>query len=83
MGGKKIKVQFKGEEVEATPIEVTSSNENWNNYLLDDGTTLKLKVVVTGIARIDDEYDAEGNPIYIMKSTNVLGVDAPEKLQRR
>lgn len=70
---------------EADGIEVgfRSSGENWNEYLLDDGTVLRLKLVVTEVLRVDGRYDREGNPIYLVRSQNVMGVSAPEELRRQ
>jgi hypothetical protein len=42
-----------------------------------------MKAVVSEIIRLNDEYDAEGNPIYIVKSGNMLVVKASDNLKRR
>ena len=75
-------IHFGGREVEATPIEATQSSEYWNQYLLEDGTLLKMKLVLQKVLRVDNEYDAEGNPIYIMRSTNVTAITAPNSLKK-
>ncbi|MBL7197941.1 MAG: hypothetical protein ISS47_07550 [Candidatus Omnitrophica bacterium] len=78
----KVKINFGGREVEATPMEVSQSSERWNEYLLEDGTVLKMKLVLTKVLRIDNEYDREGNPRYIMQSTNVTSVNSPKNLKK-
>jgi hypothetical protein len=50
--------------------------------LLDDRSTLKFKTVVTEVYRVEGQYDAEGNPVYFVKSVNVLSVNAPEELKK-
>jgi hypothetical protein len=70
-------------EVEATVVGYRSGGENWNEYLADDGTVIRLKVVVTDVYRVDGEYDAEGNPIYVVRSNNVMSVSPPEELRRQ
>lgn len=72
-----------GRIVDASIIDVNSSQENWNQYLLSDGTVIKLKVVATEVVRVDGEYDAEGNPIYIIKSTNVVSAIVPDTLKKQ
>jgi len=72
-----------GRLVDGTIVDINSSQENWNQYLLSDGTVLKLKVVATEVIKIDGEYDKEGNPIYMLKSTNVVSVIAPEALKKQ
>ena len=57
--------------------------EYFNEYLVEDGTVVKLKLVVTEILRLDGEYDAEGSPIYIVISTNVPYVSAPDDLRQK
>ena len=63
-----------GEEVDFDVLK-----EDWNSYKLKDGTTLKVKLVLAGVVRIQNKYDPLGNPVYMIKSTNVVRVmDVPE-----
>ena len=71
-----------GVEIEADVIGFRTTAEHFNEYLLEDGTVIKLKPVVTEIIRVPDQYDPMGNPAYIIQSTNVTAVDAPEELRR-
>ena len=71
-----------GSEVEAEVVGFQTAGENWNEYLLDDGTRLRIKLVLTEVLRIADQYDAEGNPAYVARSQNVVAVDAPESVRR-
>jgi hypothetical protein len=79
----KIKINFGGEEVEATPIEINQTNEYWNQYLLEDASVIKMKLVATKILRVDNKYDNEGNPLYVVQSTNITTVNAPDNLKRK
>ncbi|MDD3274996.1 MAG: hypothetical protein PHQ84_04460 [Candidatus Omnitrophica bacterium] len=79
----KMKVNFGGEEVEAFPVEINQSNEHWNQYLLDDGTVVKMKLVATKVMRVDNKFDMEGNPLYIIQSTNITSVSAPDNLKKK
>ena len=79
MGSNKIKIQYAGREVEAIPVEVNQSSEKWNEYLLEDGTVLKMKLILKKILRVENEFDAEGNPVYVMQTTNVTAVTSPKK----
>ena len=83
MENDKVLIQFGGREVAATPIDVNQSSELWNHYLLEDGTTLKMKLVLTKVLRVDGEFDPEGNPVYVMQSTNVTAISAPKHLKRK
>lgn len=79
----KKRVPFGGKEVEGTPVTPTSSSEHWNQYLLEDGSVVRMKLVATEFVRIEGEYDAEGNPVYVVRSTNVVAVESPDGLKRR
>jgi hypothetical protein len=62
---------------------VKQSDEHTNTYVLQDGTLVSLRAVVTEVWRVLGQYDPEGNPLYIVKSGNVVTVTAPEALRRK
>ena len=72
-----------GTEGDGEVVGFRSSGEHWNEYLLDDGTVLKLKTVVTDVLRVDGHYDRKGNPLYLVDSASILAVDAPDELRWR
>jgi len=72
-----------GRELEVQPLGFRSTAEHWNEYFLDDGSVVRVKLVATEIVRVEGEYDPEGNPVYVVKSANVLAVSAPEALRRQ
>jgi hypothetical protein len=39
--------------------------------------------VVTEILRIDGQYDADRNPMYVVRSSNVVAISSPEGLRRQ
>ena len=67
---------------EVETVSVQSTQENWNEYLLSDGSVVKTKTVLTEVFRVIGEYDAEGNPIYVLRQGGILVVDAPEGLRK-
>lgn len=83
MAEEKVSLNMGGKQVQATSIDVNQSGEKWNEYLLEDGTVLKMKLVLKKVYRVDGEYDEEGNPVYVMQSTNVTSVSAPSDLKRK
>lgn len=72
-----------GREVEATPMTVSSTSEQWNHYLLEDGSSVKVRLVLTKVLRLENEYDVEKNPVYVLQSTNVVAVESPEHLKKK
>ena len=68
---------------EAEDIDFTEEKERWNTYKLKDGTTLKVKLVLRGVKRLK-KWAADGNPMYLISSANVVRVvDVPKELKRK
>lgn len=67
---------------DAVLIEVTKPDEKWSIYELDDGTQLRMRTIVTEVWRVENEYDADGNPMYVVKAAGTMSVIAPENLKR-
>lgn len=81
--GRKRKIRTSdGQEVEATVMTFQEGGEHWNEYIVGDGTLVRMKLVATEVLRLDGEYDLEGNPIYLINSTNVTHVSAPDELRK-
>lgn len=68
---------------DAELIEIEQSKESWNEYILADGTTLRIKAVLLEVWRISDEYDPEGNPQYVLKTAALPVVRSPEALKKK
>ena len=83
MANEKVTINMGGRQVQATPIDVNQSGERWNEYFLEDGTVLKMKLVLKKVYKVDGEYDEEGNPVYVMQSTNVTTVSSPNDLKKK
>lgn len=80
-GGKRKITLPTGETLDADVIGYRANAEHWNEYLLDDGTVIRMKPVVTEVLRLEGHFDPQGNPAYVVQSTNVTAVDAPEELR--
>ena len=83
MARRKVKIPFNGQDVDAELVDVSQTSERWNEYLLEDGTILKVKLVLTNVYRVTGQHDSEGNPVYILQSTNVVSTNAPENLRKK
>jgi hypothetical protein len=79
---KKVVVKPNEPPKEAELVEVTSSSEPWSTYLLADGSHLRMKVVLAEVWRVIDEYDNDGNPVYVMQSTGIVNLQSPDELKR-
>lgn len=79
---RKKKIRIGDALVDATEVGFRPAGEHWNEYLLDDGTVVRIKLVVTSVVRVDGQFDNDGDPLYMVNSTNVMGVSSPEDLRR-
>lgn len=68
---------IEGEEVGFKPLE-----EPWCVYQLEDGHQVRMKLIVTQIVRTS-ERDADGNPVYVARSSNVMAVSPPDTFRKR
>ena len=77
------KVEFKlGDKIVAgTLVDFETLREEYNSYKLADGSTIRMKTVVTNIIRTE-EYTPEGEPVYIINSQNVLVAHVPDELKK-
>ena len=78
----RVTLDFQGKKVTGQKVNFDIEKENWNKYLLDDGTKLRVRLVVAQVVRLDNEYTREGEPIYVINSTNVVSADVPDHLQK-
>lgn len=73
-----------GQIVNGFDVPVNQTTERWTDVDLEDGTTLRIKTTVLSVIRQKDQWDPEGNPVYIIKSVPALTiVSSPDKLKRR
>ena len=78
----KVVSQMSQREVEATNVDFDPKGEPWSTYDLSDGTVLKLRTTITGIQRLEGEYDAGGNPVYQVQSATMIRVVSADKKYR-
>jgi hypothetical protein len=70
-----------GEEHEAEPIGFRTSGEHFNEYLLDDGSVPRIKLILTDAWKVKETYDSLRNPVYLVEHQEVMAVDAPDELR--
>lgn len=78
----KTKVVLNGQLFPATKVPIRTNEERWSEYMLDDGTVIRIKVVLTEASRIDNLYEPDGTPVYNVKTSPVIAVSAHEDLKR-
>lgn len=56
---------------EGVDLDFSDEQEHWNIYTLDDGTTLKVKLVLRGVKRLK-KFNPDGNPMYVIQSQTIV-----------
>ena len=64
-----------GNELEGVVVDVDEATERFSDILLKDGTRLKIRPVVTEAIRLDDQWDNERNPVYVVRAANVVTIN--------
>lgn len=76
-----------GMELDVVEVSFEPSIEHFNEYVLGDGSVIRVKSVVTSIMRVHEQFMADGSPIYfvftspatrVVSSTLRPPVSAPE-----
>lgn len=78
----KRKFEFQGQEHWGEEVEFETEHEGFNTYILHDGTKLKMKTVVSQVIRLE-AYKPDGEPLYLINSTQVVSAIVPDNLRKR
>lgn len=79
---KRVELKLGDKTVEGTLVDFETVREEYNSYKLSDGSTIRMKTVVTNIIRTE-EFTPTGEPVYIINSQNVLVADVPDQLKKQ
>ena len=71
---RQVKLRFQGKNVDATELKFTTTLEEWNEYKCEDGSTLRMKTVVAKIYRTNQKNVQTGEPVYVVRSSNIVDV---------
>jgi len=80
--GSRVKVSYQGREVTGEKLDFKIEQEEWNIYTLEDGTRFKMRSVLAEVVRLEDEFNAQGDPVYLANSQNIVSADVPERLKK-
>jgi hypothetical protein len=68
---------------DSTDLDFTELEEHWNIYQLNDGTKLKVKLIIRGVKRLNT-FEPDGTPVYLINSMNVVrAVDVPDSVKAK
>ena len=74
---RKSTITIQGQKVPSTELDFSTIREGWNEYSCEDGTAVRIKLVATKIHRLDRKDPNTGDPVYLVRSSNVVDVTPP------
>jgi hypothetical protein len=83
MAERKVQVPWMGKTMDGVEVPVEESTERWSEIKLEDGTIIRVKQSVAQVIRVDGQYDAEGNPLYVVKSSPAVAIVHVDEDRRR
>ena len=69
-----MQINYQGRQIEATEMEVVTSQEPWREYRLTDGKVLCIKDVLVSVFKSVTETGSDGQPIYVTASQAIIKV---------
>jgi hypothetical protein len=63
-----------GQTLDAEQVQFTIKGENFSEYTLSDGNTIKVHVILTEVYRLEQADPLTGKPNYLIKSAQVVTV---------
>ncbi len=71
-----------GKIVEGDLVDIIEPLDLSHNIKLSDGTILNMKLVISRVVRVPKQYDGDGNPSYVVQSSNIMAViNSPDNLR--
>ena len=64
---------YQGRQVSGKEVAFETGGEQWCNYTLEDGSTMKVKLSLIEVVRLE-EYDEAGNPVYMFTAQQMVGI---------
>jgi S-adenosylhomocysteine hydrolase len=65
------------------PVDIVSSKEGWSEFTLQDGTVIRAKAVLLDVKKMINQFNAEGDPIYLMQMIMANQTRVPTSLKKK
>lgn len=76
MAETKRKLPLFGLEIDVSDVPIVKAEEFFNQYVLEDGSVLRVKSVATAAFRVDGQSLPDGSPVYIVVTTPAVSVES-------
>ena len=71
----KMNLKLGDRGISAEKVEFNPITENWSLYRLEDGSVVRLRLIVSEIFKLPGSDPVTGMPQYLAKSTNIMAVE--------
>jgi hypothetical protein len=78
----KTKVNGPNGPVEAVELQFSTKSEPWTTLELEDGTTLRMRLVIGKVFRMEQYDQMTGEPAYLVTTKNDMALQVPSKLKK-
>ncbi len=65
------------------PVELKSTDEQWSELKLADGTVIRMRPVVAEVRRARNKFSETGEPVYFVKTALILNTTSPKRLHKK
>ena len=79
----KVTLVIGPKHVEAEKMPFKMIEEPWSVCRLEDGTTFKIKLVISDVFKLPEKDPVTGLPQLMVRATNIISVDPPDTLPSR
>ncbi len=76
MSETKRKIRVFGNDVVVSDVPIVKAEEHFNQYVLEDGSVLRVKGVATAMLRVEGESLPDGSPIYMVIVSPAVSVES-------
>jgi hypothetical protein len=59
------------------PRRIVTPQDNWSEFALDDGNTLRIKPVLVDVQRLKGQSTPDGKPAYVLQLGWLVATDVP------
>jgi hypothetical protein len=71
-----------GRKVQGTEVGINRSTEHWNEYVLEDGNIIRLKLVLVRVLKTIEKDMVTGEPVYITNTQNLMTVSSVREAKK-
>jgi hypothetical protein len=79
----KVMLDIGPKRVEAEKMSFKMIEEPWSLCRLEDGTTFKIKLVISDVFKLPENDPITGLPQLIVRAANIISVDPPDASSRK